>query len=803
MRILESWLREFIDYPFPPEELAEKLGMLGLEVAGIDRLGEKYRGFVVGRVLERNVHPNADRLSVCMVDTGRETLRVVCGAPNVAAGQKVAVGLPGAIVPRSQHDPAGKAFVLTNTAIRGVESAGMICSAYELDLGDDAEGILVLDRSARVGQPLAKALGLDDTAYEIEVTPNRPDWLSHLGVAREIGVLTGRRPHLKQPRLKESTTHARKFLSVSVQDNKNCLRFSARMIRGVRIAPSPPWLADRLSAAGLRPINNVVDVTNYVMLEYGQPMHAFDYALLRGGRIIVKASKGGTSFETLDGKSRSLPEGTVMVCDAERAVSIAGVMGGANSEINEATVDIVLESANWNPSSIRRTSRALGISTDASQRFERGADPNATTLTLDRAAELILKTAGGVLLKGTIDVYPRKVRQRSVVLRNEQVNAVLGTSLSEQQIERCLRLLDIRKSARSGGKRAFSVPTYRVDIEREIDLIEEVARVHGYDRIDDKTIVSIDLDHPFERKHLLADVRDYLIGCGFQECMTNSITNEKNALLGTQTPVRLLNPLSEEMGVMRGSIAPGLLEVVAHNINHGNTDLRLFEVGHVFREGERGSFIPGIDEEPRVCMLLTGFLSPRHWSHVPQPTDIFDLKGQAEQLLERFSLDKGLLISYSTTTSLAEDLIGIEIQGHHAGYLGRVRSEVLKHFGIEQDVFVAEVALRGLEVHRSMSYSPLPRFPKVRRDVAFVVDNSVPAGSILETIRGASSGLLREAQVFDVYQGRNLDPGKKSLAFALELMSFERTLTDAEVENEVNRIVRMVEQKHDASIRRS
>ncbi|MEK7250262.1 MAG: phenylalanine--tRNA ligase subunit beta, partial [Bacteroidota bacterium] len=437
MKLSHNWLQHYIKFKFTPEELSEKLTMLGLEVEGYEHLGEKYNGFVVGKVLEVQKHPNADKLSVCRVDVGKEQLQIVCGAPNVAAGQKVAVGLAGAVVPKNQHDPHGKPFTLSNAKLRGVDSFGMICSEYELDLGSDKDGILVLDSTAKTGQQLSTYLGLEDIAYEIGVTPNRPDLLSHFGVAREIGILVGKHPTLPKVKLKEGKTSINKHFSVKVEDKVNCPRFAVRMIRGVKIGPSPEWLQNALRAVGLRPRNNIVDITNYVMLECGQPMHAFDLAMLKGNKIVVRqAGATGSGFKvqerfvTLDGKEHQLPPDAVMVCDGVRAVSIAGIMGGENSEISDSTIDVVLESAYWNPSSIRRTAKQLGIQSDASYRFERGADPNAGAYALDRAAQLILEIAGGELLRGRIDVYPKKIKERVVSLRVERTNAVLGTELS-------------------------------------------------------------------------------------------------------------------------------------------------------------------------------------------------------------------------------------------------------------------------------------------------------------------------------------------------------------------------------------
>ncbi len=803
MRILESWLRRYLSFRIPPEKLAESLSMLGLEIERIERLGEKYNGFLVGQVLGRAPHPNADRLTVCSVATGRETLQIVCGAPNVAPGQKVAVGLVGATIPQNQHDPSGNPFVLTRATIRGVESAGMICSEYELGLGKDAEGILVLDEGARVGQPLAEYLGMDDVAYDIEITPNRPDWLSHLGVAREIGVLTKKKPVLPGIRLREGKVPITKQLSVTVQDRENCFRFAARMIRGVRIGPSPAWLQNLLRNAGLRPRNNVVDVTNFVMLECGHPMHAFDYSLLRGHRIVVRQAKEGTPFFTLDGKEHMLPGRAVMVCDGEREVSIAGVMGGLNSEIRDDTTDVVLESAYWNPSSIRRTSKALGIVSDASQRFERGADPGMVLYALDRAAQLVVELAGGEILKGTLDVRPRKTRVRVVPLRTSRVNSVLGTRLTVAQIVRYLDLLQISRVGRSRDPLRFRVPTYRVDIEREIDLIEEVARVHGYDRIEERTTATIDFSRPLTGSGISGRVRSALIGAGFQEAITNSMQNEQRSGLSGKEAVTILNPQNQEMATLRTSLVPGLLDAVALNQSFGTSTLRLFEIGHTFSvdNSAKPKLVGNFLEEEKVSVLITGLSRPRSWSEPARAVDLFDMKGELELLLEEMGLDKGQFISYSTSNGLTDNTLAIDIHGSYAGYLGRIKDDVLKPFGIEQEVFAAELSLQLLEGSHTTVYSPLPRFPKVKRDVAFVVDASISVSEMEKAIRDAAGELLSSVELFDVYRGENLGEGKRGLAFSLELLSREKTLTDKEIEAAVQNVVRGVGQATGATIR--
>ncbi len=803
MRILESWLKEYIRFSIPPLDLAERLTMLGLEFERVEFLGEKYKGFVVGHVLEVQKHPHADRLTVCLVDVGKENLQIVCGAPNVAAGQKVAVGLVGAIVPKNQHGEGAEPFVLRPVKLRGVESSGMICSEFELDLGPDAEGIMVLDTGARVGQSLARHLGVEDVGYDVEITPNRPDWLSHIGVAREVGVLVKRLPSLPSVRLKEGSTPVRKFLSVEVRDKKNCLRFAARMIRGVTIGTSPAWLQNRLRNAGLRPRNNVVDITNYVMLECGQPMHAFDYAQLKEGQIIVRQASPGAVFTTLDGKSHTLPDGAVMVCDAEREVSVAGVMGGANSEISDTTVDIVLESANWNPSSIRRTAKALGINSDASQRFERGADPNIVRYALDRAARLVLDLAGGVLLKGVIDVYPKKVRERNIVLRPDRVNAVLGTDLTRQQIISYLGLLDIRPVNRKSDSISFKVQTYRVDVTAEIDLIEEVARVHGYDNIPEKTTALIDFSQPLKSTDVADWLRMVLVGQGFQEAITNPMQDEQRSSLAGVMAVRILNPQNLDMSMLRTSLVPGLLDATARNQNHGNPDMRLFEIGHVFTvdRSEKPKLVNGFLEEGRFCLLLAGGVGARQWGLPMRSVDFFDIKGEVEDLLSKIVLDKKRLIPYPTSNGLTKHTLAIEIHGTYAGYLGQVREEVLAKAGVEGDVFIAECDLAPLAEVSRRKYSALPRFPKVQRDVAFVLDRGVSAESVEQAIRTAGGELLQAVKLFDVYEGEGLPAGKRSLAFSLELMSHQKTLTDAEIETAVGQIVRTVERMFGAMLR--
>ncbi len=791
MRVLHNWLRQYIQFDLHPEALVEKLGMLGLEVENVERLGARYDGFFVGKVVEVARHPNADRLTVCSVRCGKKVHRIVCGAPNVKREQTVVIGLPGAVIPRNQHDPEGKPFELLSASIRGVQSEGMICSEYELGLGTDAAGILVLkDRGARHGTPFAKYLGLTDVAYDIEVTPNRPDWLGHIGVAREIGVITGRSARLPRVTLKESRRRAAADISIHVHDEENCKRFAVRVLKGVNIGPSPEWMQHDLKAVGLRPVNNVVDVTNYVMMETGHPLHAFDLSTLEGAEIHVRQSEREHSFATLDGRTVSIPKGAVMVCDASREVSLAGIMGGANSGISQSTRDVVIEAACWNPSSIRRTAKKTGLSTDASYRFERGTGPGGIPYVLDRAAHLIQESAGGEVLRGIVDCFPGKKPGRSVQLRNERLNGILGTNLTIAQTKALLRLLGIKQKGSGTKSMLFEIPDYRSDIQREVDLVEEVARVYGYDKIGEATESRVSIQKEAIRVGAGDRVREIMIGLGFREAITFPLVDLQVARLGGGKPVAVLNPLSAEMNSLRTSLVPGLLGSVSRNIRYGNPDVRLFEIGHVFAsdDSQRPKFVEGFLEEEMLAFCQTGLAAPRHWSAGERRSDIFDIKGETESLLKRLSLDKSRFISYRTSDSLVEDAIAIEINGSRAGYLGTVRAELLKSFGIEQEVVVAELHMSSLPMGSRAQYQALPRYPRVRRDVAFVLDR-------------ASTGLLSSVEVFDLYEGDQVAEGKKSLAFSLEIVPHERTLTDGEIEGEVKRAIEAVESQLGAQLR--
>jgi len=805
MKISHSWLTEYIDIRLKPAQLAERLSMLGLEVAGYEDLAAQYNNFVVGEVLERGKHPKADSLSLCKVRVGPETLDIVCGAPNVAAGQKVAVALVGATIPRNQHDPDGKPFVLERASIRGVQSNGMICSAYELGVGSDADGILVLDPKAKVGSRLAKYLGATDVVYDMEITANRGDWLSHIGVARELQILTGTKARLPRVRIRESRTLARKDAIIKILDRDKCLRYSSRILANVKIGPSPKWMQERLRAVGVRPINNIVDVTNYVLMETGQPLHAFDYDTLAGHTIVVQCGKEGEKFTTLDEKERTLRADTLMICDGEKPVAIAGVMGGANTEISDRTTMVLLESANFAAGNIRRTSKHLGLSTDASQRFERGVDVEMTLYAVNRAAQLIQEMAGADVLGGCIDVYPKKSRPALVPLRVRKANDVLGTSLSKRDMVEYLGRLNLVPA--SSGKEAirFRVPSFRFDIAEEIDLIEEVARVHGYDNIETKTRTMVDFSKPMKSWSTEDELRRYFIGAGFHEILTYSLQDRNDAGIGGEAPVEVLNPVSAEATALRTSLIPGALTVVQHNRSHGHSDLRLFEIGNVFHRKNDASSddLSGYDEEDRILILATGsFLVPQYRTEHRQ-VDLLDIRGEVEALLSKFCLDKYRFISYDSVSALIESALAVEINGSYAGFLGKVGKSTAQRFDIDDEVFVCELKLHVLESGwvAEKKLTPLPRFPSVRRDLAFVVDLNTEQEKVARSIREAGGTLLAGLVLFDVFKGDQVGAGKKSLAYSLELQPLDRTLTEREIDAEIERIVNRVEATCHAKLR--
>jgi len=805
MKVSQRWLQLLVQFRFTPQQFSDHLSMLGLEVESIDDQAAVYNKFVVGEVLEARKHPNADRLTVCTVNVGSENLQIVCGAPNVAQGQKVPVALVGACVPRNQHDPNGSSFQIEAVKIRGVESYGMICSPYELALGDDANGIMVLDPKAKPGTPLAKYLGRTDVVYEIGITPNRGDCLSHIGVAREISALVKKPIQMPRISLKESAVPTRKFASVIIKDAQRCPRYCARVVRNVSIGLSPQWLQERLSALGIRSINNVVDVTNYILLETGHPLHAFDYDTLSGHTIVVQTAHDGDTFVTLDGKERRLTSDILMICDKDKPVAIAGVMGGANTEITENTKNVLIESAYFDPSSIRRTSKYLGLSTEASYRFERNADIEMTVYAVNRAAQLMQELANGEVLRGIIDVYPKKQKPHTVRVRISRVNNLIGAQFTKAEIASLLKRLHFSVKSVSSDVIVVTVPSFRNDVREEIDIVEEVARLYGYNNLVTETHSSIDFTSNVRTDLFEEEVRNYLVGAGFNEIVTIGLQDEATAQLAGTEPVKVLNAVSAGMEVLRTSLIPGALRVVLHNQNHGSKDVRLFEMGAVFSRLPEGNptELSSYHEEQHLLILMSGKYAPLSYGLPQRPVDLFDLKGEVEALLRKFNLDKYRFICYDTHSPMLEMCIGIEVGGARAGFFGKVKKEIATALEVLEPVYVCEVnieILRGNWV-RDRKFIPLPKFPSVMRDVAFVVEESLPQSAVEETIRKAGQPLLQAVTLFDVYTGEQLGIGKKSLAYSLEFQSSDHTLTDDEADRAVEAVIEAVHHQCGGTLR--
>jgi phenylalanyl-tRNA synthetase beta chain len=805
MKVSQNWLKQYISFKFTPEQFTKKLSMLGLEVESYEDLSKKYDKFVVGEVLERVKHPNADRLSVCKVNIGGTLQEVVCGAPNVAEGQKVAVALVGAVIPLNQHSADVKPFILERAKIRGVESNGMICSEQELGLGKDASGILVLDAAAKAGTPLAKYLGQTDTIYEIGITPNRADCLSHIGVAREIGVLVNKKLNHLKVLLKESKTSASKFAKIVVLDKEKCPRYSARVLRNIKIGPSPKWLQDILSSVGVRPINNVVDVTNYVLMETGHPLHAFDYDTLSGHKIVVKTAQEGEKFVTLDGKERTLTSETLMICDAERPIAVAGVMGGANTEISDATTNILIESAYFHPQNIRRTSKYLGLSTEASYRFERGADINITIVAANHAAQMIQELAGGELLNGVLDTYPKKQKPIIVKARVSRINSIIGTSLSKVQIISLLKKIDLAVQSSSRDELLVTVPSFRNDILEEIDVIEEVARVYGYNNIETKTHAAIDFSSNVRTDALQDEVREFLIGSGFNEIIAIGLQDEATMSLTGKPLVKALNPVSAEMAALRTSLVTSALGIVKHNQNHGIKDLRLFELGniHLLIDGKSSNSLEAYKEEERLLLVISGNQVPVSYGNASRVVDALDMKGEVSALLSKFCLDNYRFIYYDTHEVLSEPCVGIEINGTYAGFFGKIRKQIANKLDIDEAVFVCEMNIRAIRDGwvRDRKFSPLPKFPGVTRDLAFTVDATLPQNKVEDVIRQVGRPLCTNVVLFDTYSGQQTGKDKKSVAYALEFQSPDHTLTDEEIDHALAKIIETVQRQCNGVLR--
>jgi phenylalanyl-tRNA synthetase beta chain len=797
MKVTLNWLKQYVDFDWSPEEVTERLTMLGLEVEGVQKVSGEFEGIVVAQVITRDKHPNADKLSLCRVNDGKGERQIVCGAQNFKAGDKVPLILPGATLPAK---PGEAPFTIKVGKIRGVESHGMLCSPQELGLPEPVDGLLLLREDARVGQPFAEYLGRasGDVVYDLEVTPNRPDLNSLIGIAREIAALTGN--PLKLPEIsltEEPGTTTDSLVRVQLDDPELCPRYTARVIRGVKVGPSPDWLRQMLEKVGIRSISNVVDVTNYVMLECGQPLHAFDYHLVAKDAaglpaVVVRRAQPGEKFVTLDNQERTLTENMLLIADPAKGIALAGVMGGLNSEIKENTVDVLVESACFKPTNIRRTSKLLGLRTDASYRFERGADVGVTEWACRRCVQLIQATAGGQIALGAVDAYPAPAEARQITLRHQKVTDLLGVTLRNEEIEYFLGQLGLRamgRKARPVGDETAAepitvqVPSWRVDLKREVDLIEEIVRLHGVDKIPPTPPRGAIGSHPFDAVYdQIGEARRILCALGLNEAQGQTLVADSAARLASADNLALLsNPLSSDMNALRPSLLPGLLDSLRNNLTRKNNDVALFEIGRVFTQtgGQ-------LKEERRLAIALTGTRQPAFWSGTDRDAkhDIMDLKGLLESFLEDYGLRAISYTRRAESTPLFLESATLALGGKLVlGELGQLLPPLAKQYDLRDAVFLAELNLDLLLARRNAakSFKALPQFPGIGRDIALVMAENVTHEAVLQAVRQAKAANLESVEVFDIFRGKNVPAGQKSAAYSFTYRSSDRTLTDTEV----------------------
>lgn len=780
MRFTLSWLKEYVEFDVPPGELAERLTMSGLEVESLEYLGKGLEEIVVAEILDIRPHPDAKKLLLCDVSDGTKSYKIVCGAKNMRLNDKVALARPGTRLPKSGKFPEG--VTIETTRIRGELSEGMLCSEVELGLGDDGEGIIILPEGSEVGGSIVKALGLDEVVLEIGVAANRSDCLSVIGIAREVAAIFG--SPLKYPKfqLLEEGDHIDKFATVEVLDSEGCPRYSCRVITDLKIAPSPTWLKKRLENSGIRSINNVVDITNFVLLEWGQPLHAFDYDLVEGKKIIVRRAKEGEVIQTLDGLERVLTDEDLIISDASKPIAMAGVMGGASTEVSDDTKNILLESAFFNPVRVRRTSKRTNLKSESSYRFERQVDINGVVKALDRASELMRELAGGTISRGVVDVYPSPVSWSEIKLSTKGLNSLLGTEIESDEIRKILERLGIEGKAANGEELTFVIPTFRVDITREVDLIEEVARHYGYNKIPSTLPSVVMKTEGSKTKNILENrIKQILASHGFLEVINYSFDDPAYlGLFNSTEPLAILNPLSSEGSVLRTSLFPGLMRNVSLNLNRQINDIRVFEIGRIYIP--EGNGLP--KEITKLVVAATGKRQQELWEKAE--FDFYDLKGVLERIFELHSLVRRLRFEQTKQVGFLHPgkSSKVLIQDEEIGILGQLHPEISEKMDISQGVYVFEVDLDKVAefyIGEELQFGPVPRFPFVRRDIAIVVDEDLPVGDIVGEIRRVESSLIEDVTVFDVFKGGAVERGKKSVAVSMIMRAADKTLTDEDV----------------------
>ncbi len=792
MKVSYKWLLELTGLDWPVEEVANRLTLCGTACEYIEHAARYMDKVVVGEVLALNPVKGADKIQLATVDIGSGTMDVICGAPNVAVGQKVPVALEGAAL-------AGD-IVIKKVKIRGVESSAMICSERELGISDDHSGILVLDPQAKAGTPLVKELDFDDYTLTFELTPNRGDSMSAIGIARDLAALASRKVIKPKIELSETSEPASNAVKVTIDDPEGCPRYAARVIRNVKIGPSPWWLRKRLLLSGVRPISNVVDITNLVMLETGHPLHAFDLDRFGSDHVVVRKAVDGEMFTTLDGRKHQLTPEVLLITNGETGVAAGGVMGGLDSEVEDDTTNILLEAAYFDPATIRRSRKKIDLVTESSSRFEKGADPNGIPYAIDRAAGLLQQLCGGKVLSGVVDCYPRRIEPRAVAFRPGRCNYILGVDIAVDRMRQILT--DLEMGVVDGDPMTVSVPTFRPDIEREIDLIEEVARIEGYDRIPDAITNVGPLFTPVHYEdRFKSEIRQLMFGSGFDEMVSHGMTDSgRSTLLHPElAQVKIINPVSEELNIMRNSMIPTILTAVSHNISHRNLDLCLFEVGKIYLPGSnQDDWV----EEPRLVAAVTG--NTEHtWRDRPRPFDYYDLSGLITRLAGHFGWAE---IAYTPKKAdYFAEAISYEIssKGEVVGIVGKLADEILDKFEIKQAVYVFELTLPSLmqQSGKLREYQPLPIYPAAPRDLAIVVDDDIRAGDLISAVKQAAGEIAETVEIFDLYRGKQIEKGKKSVAISITYRSLSGNLSSEQVDEKQRTVINKLKNDFNAQIR--
>lgn len=794
MKFTYNWLRDFIDTPLSAQEVADQLMLLGFEVEDFFSTLPSLDGILVAKVIACQPLPKSDHLKLCQVDIGSERLEVVCGAPNVASEQWVAFAPPGTTLSSGMQ--------IGERKIHGVVSRGMICSEHELGLSDEADGILVLDHQKAAGALLRDVLE-QDWVIDISVTTNRPDALGIIGIAREVGLRTGTPLKLPKIRLSETKQALNKLVKIRIDDAQGCPRYATRLLQNVEVKPSPNWMVKRLNAVGIRAISNLVDVSNYVMMETGQPLHAFDFDTLDQSTIIVRRATAGEKFTTLDDREHELRANDLLICDASKPVALAGVMGGLNSEVKDTTRNVLIECAHFEPISVRRTGKRLGIASEAGRRFERGTDPNNIPFVLNRTAQLMQMTAGGEIVRGIAEAYPKPIKPAKVEFRPKRVTHVLGIKVPNAKMEKILTGLECKVNKKNPAQWQVTTPTFRPDLTREIDLVEEVARVHGYEHITERLHSLVPIDTETNRDEIVIEkIRQAMTGLGLDEAVTFDLIAQKHAplFLPPQTEaLTLVNPLNEDLTTLRPSLLASMLHSLAYNLNRKNRNVWLYEIGSAFWKTNTQP----ICEAQRLAAVAVGAAEMGSWLGAGRNLSAHDIRGLLEVLAQQLCWPQP---EFKPITEHAYFEYGwqIEINGKPRGYAGKLQNAILKTYEVEVPAFGFEIDLQDAVslVDWNRTLQPIPKFPASERDIAVVVEADMPAGKIASVIQSSGGVYLEKFEQFDLYTGNQIPQGKKSLAYALVFRAADRTLRDAEVEEAMQNIIAELRKQCSAELRK-